>query len=65
MQQPFEIYIEYNYISFQIWGNFDESISLIYSPYEEPDVSRINANSQTIESINQDGWFYYREMIER
>ena len=43
---------------FQIKSSFNESIGLIYSPVEEPDLSEINATKQTLKKSNNDGWYY-------
>lgn len=55
---------EYNYISFQVWGSFGESVSLVFSPNGEPDLSKQNLIDSVIERIEPTGWFYCRETFE-
>lgn len=60
----FRIIKEYNYMYFQIKSSFNESIGLIYSPVEEPDLSEINATKQTLKKSNNDGWYYNKTIYD-
>lgn len=55
---------EYNYIYFQTESSFNESIGLIYSPTEEPDLSEINATKQIVKKLKNDGWYYNRTIYD-
>ena len=55
---------EHNYIFFQTWGSFGESIGLIFSPNQYPNVLSTNAQDQTLENIKPQNWFYYRVKYE-
>ena len=55
---------EYNYISFQVWGSYGESVNLVFSPDSEPNISEINAKEKVVEKIKPANWFYYREKFE-
>ena len=52
---------EYNYICFQVWSCFDESVCLVYSPYNEPNISEVNAKEKFVEKIVPQEWYRYYE----
>ena len=55
---------EYNYMYFQTKGSFNESVGLIYSPAEEPDLSGINAKKQILKKLKTDGWYYNKTIYD-
>ena len=55
---------EYNYMYFQTKGSFNESVGLIYSPVEEPDLSGINAKKQILKKLKTDGWYYNKTIYD-
>lgn len=55
---------EYDYLYFQIWGSFGESVGLIYSEGKEPDLSSVNAERIVVERLKAENWFYCREKFE-
>ena len=60
----FRILKEYDYLYFQIWGSFGESVGLIYSEGKEPDLSSVNAKKIVVERLKAENWFYCREKFE-
>lgn len=55
---------EYNYLCFQTKGSFNTSVGLLYSPYEEPDLSEINAKKIITKKINDLGWYYNKTIYD-
>ena len=49
---------------FQTKGSFNESVGLIYSPVEEPDLSGINAKKQILKKLKTDGWYYNKTIYD-
>lgn len=55
---------EYNYIYFQMWGSFGESVGLLYSKDNKPNIDEINAKDKFLEEIESKGWYYYYAKFE-
>ena len=55
---------EYDYIFFQSWGSFGESIGLMNSQGGKPNISELNTAYNFLEEIGETGWYYYKENFE-
>ena len=55
---------EYDYIYFQSWGSFGESIGLMNSKGEKPNISELNTAYNFLEEIGETGWYYYKGNFE-
>lgn len=55
---------EHDYIFFQSWGSFGESMGLMNSQGKKPNISELNTAYNFIEEIGQTGWYYYKEKFE-
>ena len=55
---------EYDYICFQSWGSFGDSIGLINSQGKKPNTSELNTVYSFMEEIGETGWYYYKFKYE-
>ena len=55
---------EYNYVFFQSWGSYGESMGLMNSLGEKPNISKLNTVYTFMEKIEQTDWYCYKEKFE-
>lgn len=55
---------ESDYISFQVWGCFSESVDLLFSPGVYPNTEHINAKEKVVEKIKPNDWYYCKIIYE-
>ena len=55
---------EHDYIFFQSWGSFGESMGLMNSQGKKPNISELNTAYNFLEEIGETGWYYYKEKFE-
>ena len=55
---------EYNYVFFQSWGSYGESMGLMNSLGEKPNISKLNTVYTFMEKIEQTDWYCYKEKFD-